>query len=384
MYDRRAALELLGLTTGEPVTHDRLRRAYLRRLRAHPPERDPEGFRRLREAFEQLEPWARMHDHIRAAGAEPRPSGSPTHGTDEPERPEPPPDRSEAAPRVAEPAQASAAARGTGSTDGAEAAASADRLDDRAQRPGPPREDQPGAARAPEPGEPEPGEPEPEAASAADPSPTLGGVTDDILARVQAGELEAALDLADRWSRSAVDDHREVSPRDAQRWALTRELLDVAPALPDSLRRTIARGIATDNLTAECSAAEAFPALGPVQTVKLARHLGRRAPNLRKVLAGPLEASVRRRDAPPQRARSGRIAIWGVAVVVIALVRAAGSCDQTSHNPGGFENLPAQGLQLDPEVVRRLERLSHPPTGELGSNQPLEFRPLAPMQPSQP
>src|SRR4051794_35246476 len=68
--ERGADLALLGLAAGEPVTHDQVRRAYLRRLRLHPPERDPVGFRRLREAFERLEPWARLQDLLRAATAE--------------------------------------------------------------------------------------------------------------------------------------------------------------------------------------------------------------------------------------------------------------------------------------------------------------------------
>lgn len=372
MTDRRAALELLGLTTGEPVTHDQLRRAYLRRLRAHPPERDPDGFRRLREAFERLEPWARMHDHMRAQPAEPEPSAAPAHGSDEPERSEAPPQR-------AEPADASATAPGTAWTNGPEPTAAIDPPDDPAGRGDPPHDDEPGVA-----GEPEPGEAEADLAPTADPPPTLRGVTDDILALFQAGKLAAALDLADHWSHSALDDHREVSPRDVQRWALTRELLDVAPALPDAVRRVIARGIATDNLAAECSAADAFQALSSAQATDLARHLGKRAANLFKPLAGPLQARIRLHDTPAQSSWGGRAAIWAVVLVVGALLRAAHGCEQTPHNAGGFEDIPTQGLQLDPEVVRRLEQHSHPPTGELGSKQRLEFRPLGPMVPSQP
>ena len=140
---------------------------------------------------------------------------------------------------------------------------------------------------------------------------------------------------ADHWSHSAVDDHREVSPRDAQRWALTRELLDVAPAVTDALRRAIARGIATDNLAAACSAAEAFQALTSAQAADLARHLARRAPNLCKVLARPLGSRVRLHDTREQSSWSGRGAIWAVVVIVAALLRGLGSCEQTfpHHRP---------------------------------------------------
>lgn len=43
---------LLGI--GEEATDKEVRRAYLRRLKKHPPERDPDGFQRIRNAYEQL------------------------------------------------------------------------------------------------------------------------------------------------------------------------------------------------------------------------------------------------------------------------------------------------------------------------------------------
>lgn len=36
------------------ATGAEIRRAYLDKVREHPPERDPEGFKRVREAYEQL------------------------------------------------------------------------------------------------------------------------------------------------------------------------------------------------------------------------------------------------------------------------------------------------------------------------------------------
>lgn len=51
------ALEVLGLT-GQPSQED-IRRAYLRQVKQHPPERDRDGFQRVREAFDFLKhnPW---------------------------------------------------------------------------------------------------------------------------------------------------------------------------------------------------------------------------------------------------------------------------------------------------------------------------------------
>src|SRR5512138_1512464 len=47
----------LGLTA--PASADQIRRGYLRAVRAHPPERDADGFRRVRDAYELLKdaPW---------------------------------------------------------------------------------------------------------------------------------------------------------------------------------------------------------------------------------------------------------------------------------------------------------------------------------------
>jgi hypothetical protein len=47
------ALGILGVDDDEGLTRTKLRRIYLRKLKDHPPERDPEGFRELREAFER-------------------------------------------------------------------------------------------------------------------------------------------------------------------------------------------------------------------------------------------------------------------------------------------------------------------------------------------
>ena len=53
VLERAAARELLGV--GEDADADTLRRAYLRALKKHRPERDPEGFKRVREAYELLQ-----------------------------------------------------------------------------------------------------------------------------------------------------------------------------------------------------------------------------------------------------------------------------------------------------------------------------------------
>jgi hypothetical protein len=53
--DFAEALRVLGLDDADgELTKERIRRTYLRKLKEHPPERDPDGFVRLREAYELL------------------------------------------------------------------------------------------------------------------------------------------------------------------------------------------------------------------------------------------------------------------------------------------------------------------------------------------
>jgi len=44
--------QILGVPTD--ADDDRIRAAYLRKVRQHPPERDPEAFRRIRQAYEAI------------------------------------------------------------------------------------------------------------------------------------------------------------------------------------------------------------------------------------------------------------------------------------------------------------------------------------------
>jgi curved DNA-binding protein CbpA len=46
------AYAVLGVDTD--ATEEEIRRAWLAGVREHPPDRDPEGFRRLREAYDHL------------------------------------------------------------------------------------------------------------------------------------------------------------------------------------------------------------------------------------------------------------------------------------------------------------------------------------------
>ena len=43
---------VLGI--GEEATDEEIRAAYLQKIKAHPPERDPDAFEQIRDAFEEL------------------------------------------------------------------------------------------------------------------------------------------------------------------------------------------------------------------------------------------------------------------------------------------------------------------------------------------
>jgi len=59
------ALEILGLPN--TATEEEIRAAYLQKVKAHPPERSPEEFERIRDAYETLrDPRRRMRNLLLA------------------------------------------------------------------------------------------------------------------------------------------------------------------------------------------------------------------------------------------------------------------------------------------------------------------------------
>src|SRR5205807_1279311 len=99
-------------------------------------------------------------------------------------------------------------------------------------------------------------------------------------------------------------------------------LLDVADGLPDSLRRAIAHGIATDDLSSAAPAADAYRARHAAKARDLSFHLAKRARNLHKVVGVRLHSPTPLGDASgSQPWRGNRALIWAAVVVVSALVR---------------------------------------------------------------
>lgn len=56
------ALEVLGLSDTQPVTQDAVRKAYVALIKVHKPERDPDGFQRVREAYDRAKEVLNAHE----------------------------------------------------------------------------------------------------------------------------------------------------------------------------------------------------------------------------------------------------------------------------------------------------------------------------------
>jgi hypothetical protein len=72
--EARAALGI-GLTEQDPAV---IKQAYRRAVARHPPDLDPDAFRRIREAYELLrDPWARAQDLLHSPLPQVPPPGPP-------------------------------------------------------------------------------------------------------------------------------------------------------------------------------------------------------------------------------------------------------------------------------------------------------------------
>ena len=80
--DARTALGL-SLTDQDAAV---IKQAYRRALAKHPPDRDPEGFRRIRDAYELLcDPWARAKDLLHSPLPQVPPPAPPAEPPAEPQ-----------------------------------------------------------------------------------------------------------------------------------------------------------------------------------------------------------------------------------------------------------------------------------------------------------
>lgn len=322
--DRREAMEILGLEPGVMVTRDRVRRAYLEKLRVHSPERDPEGFRQLQEAYETFEKMADLLEQALATGALGQHAGE---RVAEVPPAEPPPPAELPTARVIRTTRAVPLARKA-----------------------PASRDPAGAARSARSG------------GRADEPDSLGAVTDEILVLLHNGKVDAAVDLSDRWNRTALDDHREVSRYAATRWALSRELLEIASELPRSLRSAIALGIASDQLSSAEPSFERLHAKDPQRMRDIAAHMARRAPRLYHVFSAVFqrrEQAVLDQRQKASVASPGRLFMWLCIAAALAISRAS-SCERASTFDRHRFTPPPTQRRLDPAIEQLLRSQPRP------------------------
>jgi hypothetical protein len=59
---KQGPFEILGLSAG--VSREEIRAAYLKKVKEHPPDRDPAGFERIRDAYDTLKDPYRLTEFM--------------------------------------------------------------------------------------------------------------------------------------------------------------------------------------------------------------------------------------------------------------------------------------------------------------------------------
>jgi hypothetical protein len=199
-------------------TREQLRRAYLRAVRKHPPERDPDGFQRVRAANELLQLVAK-HGAAPSLISEPPPPSQPEQA---PSPPEPGADtKNEAAAEAKPPPQIP---RLTGEDPVADARALIAGL---------------------------------ELSSLVPPPPYLCLIV--VLQLVAAGKNKLAGELWESFDRRATLEGwgaREIPPELAGRWQIVRETIELTTRVPKPMTRALARATLDGKYFAAASAVE--------------------------------------------------------------------------------------------------------------------------------
>ncbi len=263
--DFEEACRELGIDAEAPPDAGELKRIYLRGLRTRNPERQPEAFRRWRDAYEVVGQGDPAPPGMRAAL---RADARMAQGL--------PPWEGPVAP---EPAESAKSAREAGSAEAAEAAEAAE----------PARAAQ--ASQTPRPTGPQTLEYTDirdliaRAAETADADlPLYRGAT-WVLGLLLDGQLDEAEELTElmrRWLK-ATDVELRASHNDAVRWRMTSELSDVCRDLAPELRSAIGRAILEDDFDAARPGIRAFREADPDLALHAERTLRADAPMLHEI-----------------------------------------------------------------------------------------------------
>lgn len=315
------ALAELGIAADAGPDH--ARRAYLRLLKTRKPEVDPQGFMRLREAYDLVKGELAMREVFLRIFTEARPLevDASEPGGGEPDPPPPP----------AEPAEEDHDAGG-GELEPPPPTPAEPAVDDVAGDRGAPAEEPPSVeavqalldAELYVPAAHELGRRLDAAAlDARVGAPSIHITLRILLALHAEGELEAARALHSRvrsWLHRSGQEARVIRGEAAAVWAVACEL-DTLPAdLPKEMREIMARA-ASDGELGQAVVPLAFMQMErPTQAREVARALRTHAPVLAGAFAGALEGGLKPASEPaPQR--TSRWSGWVIAVIIMAVLR---------------------------------------------------------------
>jgi hypothetical protein len=384
MYYQRA-LEILGIDDDDGLTCGQLRRIYLRRLKDHPPERDPEGFRELREAFELAREYvADDPEPVGAQGGAVVVDASAGSATPKAEVFGAPSDASTSG---AFARSSSGAAGASGAMSRAaiivaandSASAEVDESEppqsdnakffsggppppgtlgpseppsdntkffatDHKRPPTPPIAEPPveppveaPRARAPEPPRDEPPPPPREYAPlpplstlrVPEPPLPLSVLVPKLLELLEAGHIATARDLEDDWRAAGdTDDYRQANAMIAARWALLRELLAVAAELPVQITKALAKALSAGDLAKARPELIWFRRANSAAAEAANALLAKRAPTIYRQIEGTLYVPAAppppqqfQTYTPPRRSRGAFGGVGIAAVIGMAVVR---------------------------------------------------------------
>jgi chemotaxis protein histidine kinase CheA len=366
------ALAELGIAAD--AAPDQARRAYLRLLKTRKPETDPQGFMRLREAYEQIKQRLEWRDtfmraHVVAEAIAPEPEAAPAPAPEEPPRDEPaiearepeatPEPAVEASPEEEphaeerqEEEQRDQREREQCDREQRDRESRDREQRDREQRD---REEREQEHRAPPPNPANihalmsAGHHE-EAAEelarlfehalerSADATPFVSMALRLILMLFAQSRAPAAAALGASlfdYLRGSGHEARAVRGADAARWTILRELAALSPKFPDTVRSAIARGALADDLGSASGELAKLQLRKPGAAAKAALALRQRAPVIAAALADvldpPAPAPTPPRAAPPARGS------WAFAAMAIGLIRVIMMLARTDSSPSAYE-----------------------------------------------